>query len=190
MLNTLDITNKNAALISADLVKIIKDIRDGKGSLGLLVRDSLIAHDIRKTIANLKTTSQGSSELIQKVNKLATELDRKDNFFGVLRDTTLANSMKKIVHQLHHSSKQINTVVTNLNTTIVNAKDGKGAINYLSNNPELVQKIDSTITNINEASFRLNENLEALKHNFFFRGYFKKKEKERVKNLNSEAIKK
>ncbi len=190
MLNTLDITNKNAALISADLVKIIKDIRDGKGSLGILVRDSLIAHDIRKTIANLKSTSKGSSELIQKVNKLATELDRKDNFFGVLRDTTLANSMKKTVHQLHYSSKQINTVVTNLNTTILNAKDGKGAINYLSNNPELVQKIDSTITNINEASFRLNENLEALKHNFFFRGYFKKKEKERVKNLNSEAIKK
>ena len=31
--------------------------------------------------------------------------------------------------------------------------------------------------NINEASIRLNQNLEVLKHNFFFRGYFKNKQK-------------
>jgi phospholipid/cholesterol/gamma-HCH transport system substrate-binding protein len=59
-------------------------------------------------------------------------------------------------------------VITNLNTTIVNVKEGKGAINYLSNDPKLVQKIDSTMTTINQASFRLNEDLEALKHNFLF----------------------
>ena len=68
-------------------------------------------------------------------------------------------------------------MITNLNTTIVNFKEGKGAINYLSNDPKLVLKIDSTMTNINQASFRLNEDLEALKHNFLFRGYFRKQEK-------------
>jgi len=35
--------------------------------------------------------------------------------------------------------------------------------------------------NINEASIRLNQNLEALKHNFFFKGYFKKQEKQKQK---------
>ena len=39
------------------------------------------------------------------------------------------------------------------------------------------------MTNINEASFRLNEDLEALKHNFLFRGYFKKQEKEKLKKV-------
>ena len=71
--------------------------------------------------------------------------------------------------------------MSNLNTTINNIKDGKGAINYLSNDPKLVKKIDSTMININEASFRLNENLEALKHNFLFRGYFRKQEKAKLK---------
>jgi phospholipid/cholesterol/gamma-HCH transport system substrate-binding protein len=71
--------------------------------------------------------------------------------------------------------------VANLNTTISNAKDGKGAINYLSNNPKLVKQIDSTMTNINQASQKLNENLEALKSNFLFRGYFKKQEKAKKK---------
>jgi phospholipid/cholesterol/gamma-HCH transport system substrate-binding protein len=192
MLNTLDVTNKNAAQLSGDLVSIIKDIRDGKGSLGILVRDSLVAKDIKETIFNLKSTTKGSSDLILKVNKLAAELDRKNNFFGVLRDTTVANNIKTIVKQLQQSSKQINTVITNLNTTVLNAKEGKGAINYLSNDPKLVQKIDSTVTNINAASSKLNENLEALKHNFFFRGYFKKqaKEKEKLKEAQTEAAKK
>jgi phospholipid/cholesterol/gamma-HCH transport system substrate-binding protein len=37
------------------------------------------------------------------------------------------------------------------------------------------------MTNINGASLRLNENMEALKHNFLFRGYFKKQEKVKLK---------
>jgi phospholipid/cholesterol/gamma-HCH transport system substrate-binding protein len=37
------------------------------------------------------------------------------------------------------------------------------------------------MTNINQASFRLNEDLEALKHNFLFRSYFKKQEKAKRK---------
>ena len=57
----------------------------------------------------------------------------------------------------------------------------KRAINYLSNNPQFLRKTDSTMTNINEANYRLNENMEALKHNFLFRGYFKKQEKARSK---------
>jgi phospholipid/cholesterol/gamma-HCH transport system substrate-binding protein len=67
--------------------------------------------------------------------------------------------------------------VTNLNKTIVNVKDGKGA-NYLSNDPKLVRQIDSTMTNVNESSAKLNENLEALKHNFLFRGYYRRLERE------------
>ena len=71
--------------------------------------------------------------------------------------------------------------MTNLNATILNIKEGKGAINYLTNDPKLVRKIDSTMTNINAASIKLNEDLEAMKHNFLLRGYFKKQEKEKAK---------
>jgi phospholipid/cholesterol/gamma-HCH transport system substrate-binding protein len=39
-----------------------------------------------------------------------------------------------------------------VNKTILNIKEGKGALNYLSNDPGLVSKIDSTMINVNEAS--------------------------------------
>jgi phospholipid/cholesterol/gamma-HCH transport system substrate-binding protein len=46
------------------------------------------------------------------------------------------------------------------------------------------------MTNINQASFRLNEKLEALKHNFLFRGYFRKLEKEKAKAAQLDKTKK
>ncbi|MFI0492167.1 MAG: MCE family protein, partial [Flavobacterium sp.] len=122
-----------------------------------------------------------TAESIAELKKVIQSLDKKDNVIGVIKDTAVANKIKNVVNNLDQSTKEINKVITNLNTTIGNAKDGKGAINYLSNDPKLVTKIDSTITNINQASFRLNENLEAMKHNFLFRGYFRKLEKEKAK---------
>lgn len=177
ILNTLNITNQNAALLTVDLLKITKEITQGKGTVGLLINDSVVAKDLKETMHYLKLSSKGTSESVANLNSLVKNLNQKDNVIGVLKDPEVANKIKNIVANLDHSGNEINKVITNLNMTIVNVKEGKGAINYLSNDPKLVQKIDSTMTNINEASFRLNEDLEALKHNFLFRGYFRKQEK-------------
>ena len=154
---------------------------EGKGTLGLLVNDTVMGNDLKQTLNYLKLTSKGTLTTVTNLNSIITTLNDKNNVIGVIKDSAVANKIKTIVVNLDQSSKGINKVVTNLNATIINIKDGKGAINYLSNDPKLVRKIDSTMTNINEASYRLNENLEALKHNFFFKGYFKKLEKAKLK---------
>jgi phospholipid/cholesterol/gamma-HCH transport system substrate-binding protein len=146
-----------------------------------LIKDSILAKDLKETVLYLKITGKGTSESVTRLNRIISSLDNKDNVIGVLKDTAVANNMKTIVQNLDESSYKIDGVINNLNSTITNIKDGKGTINYLSNDPELVRKIDSTMTNINEASFRLNENMEALKHNFLFRGYFRKQEKAKLK---------
>ena len=92
---------------------------------------------------------------------------------GVADGIALANKIKKIVSNFDASA-------TNLNKTIANLKDGKGAINYLSNDQGLVKKIDSTMFHVNQASIKLNDNLEALKSNWFFRGGIKKLQKKRA----------
>lgn len=181
MLETLNVTNENAAMLTADLLKITQEITQGNGTVGLLIRDTLMAQDLKATMSYLRQTSKGTSESVANLNKLITDLNRKDNVIGTLNDTVVANRMKKIIINLEKSSTEIDKVVTNLNATITNVKEGKGAINYLSNDPKLVKQIDSTITNINKASIKLNEDLEALKHNFLFRGYFKKQAKEKAK---------
>lgn len=180
MLNTLNTTNLNAAKLTTELLKITDDINNGKGTIGVLIRDTIMAKDLKETIHYLKITTKKTSETIDNLNNQIASLDNKNNVIGVIKDTVVANKIKKVVDNLNKSSQEINKVVTNLNATIVNIKDGKGALNYLSNDPKLVVKIDSTMTNINDASKKLNQNLEALKHNWFFRGYFKKIEKQKA----------
>lgn len=179
--NTLSKTNKNAATLTANLLKITDKMMDGKGTMGSLITDTLMARDLKETMRYLKLTGKGASETVLKLNQLIESLDNKDNVIGVIKDSAVAQKIKNMVTNLDESSVGIDKAITNLNATIKNIKDGKGAINYLSNDPKLVRNIDSTMTNINQASFRLNENLEALKHNFLFRGYFRKLEKEKAK---------
>jgi len=53
----------------------------------------------------------------------------------------------------------------------------------------LVNSLKSTLKNINEGTDKFNQNMEALKHNFLTRGYFKKlerEEKKQAKKINKE----
>lgn len=179
LLKTFSVTNNNAAYLTSNLLKITDTIIKGKGTLSVLLNDIEMSKDIKETILYLKSTVKSANESVIKVNKLITSLDNKNNVIGVVKDSAVANKIKNMIQNLDKSSVEIDQLIKNLNATVLNVKEGKGAINYLSNNPKLVQKIDSTMKNINESSSKLNENLEALKHNFLFRGYFRRLEKAR-----------
>jgi phospholipid/cholesterol/gamma-HCH transport system substrate-binding protein len=174
ILKTINSTSENAKLITDNLVKITNQINSRKGTIGMLINDTVMSDDLKQTIYNLKVTTQSTSKSMANLNKIITDLNNKDNVVGALKDTVTGRKIKMIIVNLEKSSEQINKTITNL-------KEGKGALNYLSNDPKLVKQIDSTMINLNQASSKLNENLEALKHNFFFRGYFKKQEKAKAK---------
>jgi phospholipid/cholesterol/gamma-HCH transport system substrate-binding protein len=184
LMKTLSSTSDNANVITANLAEITTQITRGKGTVGMLINDADLSDDLRQTIHYLKITSRGTSESVANLNKIINKLDNKDNVIGVLQDTAVAQNIKNVIANLEKSSGQIDQVVNNLNSTITNMKEGKGAINYLSNDPKLVKQIDSTMNTINQASNKLNENLEALKSNFLFRGYYKKQAKEKNKKIN------
>ena len=70
---------------------------------------------------------------------------------------------------------------------------GEGTLGRLIRDKEMAQNIDQTIANMKTSSKKLDENMEAAKHNFLLRGYFKKKEKakkEAEEKAKKEAAKK
>ncbi len=182
MLTTLNVTNENAALLTADLLKITTEIIDGKGTLGLLINDSIMAKDLKLTIYELRKASTGASQAITELNTIISSINQNESVAGVLLSDSLSGQkMKTIVSNLEQSSVEITEVSKNLNVVLKDIKEGKGALNYLANDPVLVKNIDSTMNSIKEGTYRFNQNMEALKHNFLFRGYFKKMEKEKKK---------
>ncbi len=58
---------------------------------------------------------------------------------------------------------------------------GKGALGKLLHDTTLSTNISATMKNLRSSSEGLNENMEAAKHSFLLRGFFKKKEKEKKK---------
>ena len=177
ILKTINSTSANAKVITDNLVRITNQISSKEGTIGMLINDTVMSQDLKRTVYNLKVTTKITSESMATLNNIIVGLNNKDNVIGTLKDTLVGRKIKVIIANLEKSSQQINQTISNI-------KDGKGALNYLSNDPKLVKQIDSTMININQASSRLNENLEALKHNFLFRGYFKKLEKEKTKKSN------
>lgn len=182
ILTTLNVTNENAALLTSDLLKITTKILEGKGTLGMLINDSILAQDLRKSIYQLRVTSTGASKAMKELNGIISEINFEESVAGVLlNDSVSGVKMRNIVDNLEKATTHIDTLTDNLDGYIKEIKEGKGALNFVIKDQEFVEEMDSTMNYIKEASFRLNENMEAMKHNFLFRGYFRKLEKEKEK---------
>jgi phospholipid/cholesterol/gamma-HCH transport system substrate-binding protein len=78
-----------------------------------------------------------------------------------------------------------------LSDMISKINNGKGLLGRLINDQSIAKNVDQTLENLKESSQGLSENMEAAKHNFLLKGYFKKKEKEAAKKKQQqEEIKK
>jgi phospholipid/cholesterol/gamma-HCH transport system substrate-binding protein len=187
MLSTLNTTNENAAILTADLLKVTQAMTKGKGTLGRLLNDTLMAADLKHTITNLKNASRDANYTIQKLNSIVNQINFENSAAGVLLNDSLNGvKMQNMLSNLEQSSIEIGEITTNLNSVIGEIKEGKGAINYLANDTLVVNSLDNTIKNIEESSIRFNENMEALKHNFLTRGYFRKLEKKQKKEAKNQ----
>lgn len=182
MLTTLNITNENAALLTADLLKITTAINKGEGVLGSLIKDEAMTNDFKQSIANLNKTSRAALQSVNRLNGILAEVNYKESAVHVLlSDTAAAGKISSIINQLEESSREINTIGLNLSEFSTNLKEGEGVLNFVMQDTAFVNNLDSTMQNVEEASIKFNENMEALKHNFFFRGYFRKLERQELR---------
>jgi len=65
----------------------------------------------------------------------------------------------------------------NMEAASAKLKENDNPLGALLHDEETAKNLKEMIDNLNTASEKLNEDLEAVQHNFLFRGYFKKKEK-------------
>lgn len=185
MLTTLNTTNENAALLTADLLKITNAINDGQGTLGLLINDPDMAQSLKQTVSNLNIASAKATRTIDELNTIINTVNYEESLAAViLSDSIAARKMHAILDHLNTSGNEINKVLQNLNDISMKIKESDGAFNYMLTDTTFVNNLDETVRNIKHGSVKLNEDLEALRHNFLFRRYFKKLEKQQKKQMN------
>jgi phospholipid/cholesterol/gamma-HCH transport system substrate-binding protein len=188
ILSTLSVSSENAAILTSDLLKITNAMIEGKGTLAVLLNDTLMARDLQQSIINLKIASRGATLSINELNGLITNLKTNDNtVLGMLlNDSISGHKLKSIVTNLDASSLEIKNVVDNINTVVTDFNTGDGAYNYIVKDTSLVNDLKSTLKNINEGTDKFNQNMEALKHNFLTKGYFKKLERQAKREAKKE----
>ena len=113
---------------------------------------------------------------MQHTDQLILSLNDKNGLVGLAKDSLTANHIRSVAANLDKTSNNLNEAVKDLHATINSIRNGKGTLNYLVNDTTLAIKVDTTMGKLNlsldqlhQAGVKLNENLEALKHNFLFR---------------------
>lgn len=186
ILSTLSVSSENAAILTSDLIKITNAMIKGKGTLALLLNDTIMSKELAQSVKNLKTASRDAANTISEVHDIISSLKTNDDtVLGMLlNDTISGQNLKAIVKNLEATSLEMENVVSNINTVIDDFKSSEGAYNYIVKDTALVNSLESTLKNINEGTDKFNQNMEAFKHNFLTRGYFKKLERQEKKEQN------
>ena len=81
-------------------------------------------------------------------------------------------------------------VSSQLAEILVKVNSGSGTLGRFIQDSSIAENINQTILNLKKSSKGLDENMDAAKENFLFRGYYKRKEKEAEKIKMDSAYKK
>ncbi|MEO8662570.1 MAG: hypothetical protein ABI693_29185, partial [Bryobacteraceae bacterium] len=137
--------------ISKNLGQIMDGIQAGEGTVGALFKDKELAASVKRSV--------GKSEKIM------------DN----LRETSA--SAQKVVKKVEESNivPEVQASMKNLQQITRQLKDAVDKFQAASGEGGVGENLQRTLADAHEAMSDLSEDTEALKHNFLFRGFFKKR---------------
>ena len=146
---------------TSDVEDIIAGVKAGRGAAGLLLRDEGVASQIRESVKNAQRASADLGHASQQADALVSDLNSQ----------RIPQKANDLVVSLNDSARQVNQVVSDL------ARPDQNGMTAGVN-------IRESLTNANTATANLAEDSEALKHNFFLRGFFKSRGYYNLENIS------
>ncbi|SMC94856.1 MlaD family protein [Pedobacter nyackensis] len=184
MLQTLSRTNDNIAGISDGLRQTVVEIN--KSTLWKLLGDKAAANGIESTINQMHQASINANAFSKDLEMILSETKSGKGTAGLLlTDTAFATQLRMALVGIKSAGDHANELTLQLNQMASDLKkdldNSNGFLNFLVKDSLMIKKLNATMDNIEKGTDGFNQNMEALKHNFLFRGYFKKLEKEKEK---------
>lgn len=186
MLQTLYKTNNDVAVIASGLKSTIQRLNNSS-ALWEILNDKSIPQDLRMAVANLRTATGKAGNMVDNLNSVVTDVKNgKGSVGALLTDTSFAKNLneavlkiKSVGEEADKLAAEISKVVEGINQDLNN---GSGMANALLKDSMMVIKLNTSLDNIQKGTDGFNQNMEALKHNILFRGYFRKLEKKKAGN--------
>jgi phospholipid/cholesterol/gamma-HCH transport system substrate-binding protein len=180
MINTAQENNKNILAITNDVKAITKKLAAGEGSIGKMLEDSLMYTNINATIVSLQKASAKAQQMLNSLADFSSNLNKKGTLANELTtDTVVFKSVKASVLQLQQMADTATAFITNIKQVSSNPNT---AIGVMMHDEKSGARLKETIKNLESSSKKLDDDLEAVQHNFLLRGFFKKRAKEAEKD--------
>jgi len=186
MLATLSKTNNNIAIISEALKLTV--LKLDTSALVNMMNDKTVVASVQSSLNNMNKATLNASEMTQALNEVTLQIKKGKGAAGLfLTDTVFAgslkNSMSKIksaTDNLNKTTLQLSVMASNMNNDMQN---GKGPLHTLLRDTSMSHKLNSSMENVQKGTEGLDQIVEALKHNFLVRGFFKSQEKRKKDSL-------
>ena len=198
MLQTLAKSNNNIAAITETVKGTV--LRVDSSDVFKVINDKKLGLSLRSTFDNLNTATAKAREMMNGMNQLVIQIKKGQGAAGLLlTDTAFAGTLKETLSNLKLASNNTNRLTIQLNDIVNNVNHdlfyGKGSIHSLLRDSVMAENLGNSIENVRKGTAGFNQNMEALKHNFLLRGYFKKLAKQQkkqkedsLKNQNKLAV--
>src|SRR6202030_1443490 len=216
-----DLVQKSTALVTnaSDTIKVVADrltttldavtttvnntddlvvgLKQGRGALGMLLRDERTADDIRTAIANARDATSSLNHASAQADALVSDfqsrglgakvdgmMGKADAIVSDLQSRNFGAKVDQTMESVHSAAHNIDVTTQQLQGTIAKAfaPDAHGR--------DAGDNIRETLTNVNEATANMADDTEALKHGFLFRGFFKRRGYYSIANLAPDKYRK
>lgn len=195
ILATFQENNKNLLAITGDIKLLSKQMLEGKGAVGKLLSDPVLANNLEVAVAGFKQASANAERLTANISAYTARLQAEGSLTNdLITDTVVFSGLKTAVAQFQQMTKTGNEVTENLKLASNNIREVSSNLNsngspvgVLLNDQKAGNNLKLLLANLQSGSQKLDENMEALQHNFLLRGFFKKKAKKEAKNNISDS---
>lgn len=153
-------TMRNVNEFTYQLAVVTKQINSGRGTLGKILYDNSLYNSAVNVTQSADVT----------LSQLAGKLD------------VLTNTIVDLSKGVDGVIKGTNEAIAKINEMIDNTQQGKGILGTLLNDRSsydsikvIINNLVKTTENTRIAAYKFAENMEALKHNWLFKGYFEER---------------
>lgn len=100
------VTGERTAIITGDLSRIVKHVKEGKGTIGALIADTSFAVRLNQSIVNIKLITDSLALVTGDMHYITSKVKKGEGGIGtVLMDTTFVNNLNETMKNVRSGTK-------------------------------------------------------------------------------------
>lgn len=151
----------------------------GEGTVGELLTSDSMAKHLEATAVMLQYASNNLNSLTANLANYTSKMQKKGALtYDLINDTTFFTRMKAASLQIQEASENAKELTQNLKDVSYRLKDSSNLAGVVFQDQKTADGLRTAVENIRSGTKKFDDDMEALQHNFLFRGFFRKRAKQ------------